>query len=94
MSTRRLLRLRFRAILVLLAVLALFAGILLGSDDSPAPAMRTVTVAPGDTLWELAMRHGPPHQDVRAVVDLICRANGLPSTRLTVGQELRVPRRR
>lgn len=66
-------------------------GMLVAGDHSGPPAMQTIAVAPGDTLWELAVRHGSPDEDVRKTVDLIFRANHLTSTRLVVGQRLLVP---
>jgi LysM repeat protein len=85
---------RLVTLLMLLVAVALGAGALLGKDHSPPPPMQTVTVAQGDTVWEIAARYGPPHTDVRITVDAICEANGLRSARLVVGQKLLVPRER
>lgn len=56
------------------------------------PAEGWVVVEPGDTLWSLAARHGPPGQDPRDLVEELARLNGLgPSHRLKPGQALRLP---
>lgn len=46
-------------------------------------AAPTITVDPGDSLWEIARRYGTS-------VDALVAANGLSSTNLQVGQELRI----
>jgi murein DD-endopeptidase MepM/ murein hydrolase activator NlpD len=46
---------------------------------------KVVTVAPGDTLYSLAIRHG-------VTVDMIVRANGLSSRYVKPGQDLLIPR--
>lgn len=47
-------------------------------------AASTVTVAPGDTLWSLAQRHGVSVQDLQL-------QNGLPDANLEVGMVLTIP---
>ena len=46
-------------------------------------AAPTITVDPGDSLWEIARRYGTS-------VDALVAANGLSTTSLQVGQELRI----
>lgn len=50
------------------------------------------SVAPGDTLWDLARRYFPPGADLRAYVDRLVRANGLAGRPLQAGMRLRFPR--
>ena len=55
-------------------------------------AQRWVGVQPGDTLWSVAARYGPPGEDVRDLVEELSRLNDLgPSRRLEPGQALRLP---
>ena len=75
----------------------LVAAFTLGRETSYAdaaaaerPAYRTVTVAPGQTMWEVA-RQAAPEQDPRVIVQRIIDLNGLSGASLTAGQELAVP---
>lgn len=65
----------FAAVLAL--VLALGAGILGADADGPADLGQTVTVLPGQTLWDVAAAHTPAGADVRATLDRIRGLNGL-----------------
>jgi len=97
-STVRLTR-RGRVVIVFatLALLVL-AGFTLGRASSQAagPAahrpLPTVTVAPGETLWQIAARVDPSG-DRRALVDQIEALNHLHDGRVVAGQQLRLPRR-
>jgi LysM repeat protein len=55
-------------------------------------AAETVTVAPGDTLWEIA-RARYPDADTRQKVFEIEQLNGLRGPTIMAGQRLRVPAR-
>ena len=60
-------------------------------EPAAAPsAPHAVTVAPGDTLWSIALRVAP-NADPRAEVAALERRNGLTSVDLVPGQVLRVP---
>jgi LysM repeat protein len=50
-----------------------------------APAQRTHTVGPGDTLWGIARRYGVPAEQVRT-------ANKMTDDRVRLGQTLIIPR--
>ncbi len=88
---------RGRAVLVAGLVLLLLAAFSLGrtgaegaTDAGAAPQVRTVTVAPGETLWGIATRIAPG-QDPRPVVDQLRRLNDLPGADLRAGQQLLLP---
>jgi LysM repeat protein len=67
------------------------AGSPLVGGAAPA-ASETVTVAPGDTLWDLASGRYPD-ADVRQKVYEIEQLNGLSGPAIEAGQHLRMPAR-
>ena len=80
------------AALLTIAVLAVALGpstTATGDAGDPVPT-RTVTVQPGDTLWELATEANP-NGDLRQTVDDIMRLNSLPTAHLPMGSEIAVP---
>jgi predicted Zn-dependent protease len=90
---------RGRAVIVLAMLLALvLAGFTLGRASSQAagPAahrpLPTVTVTPGETLWQIAARIDPT-ADRRALVDQIEALNHLHDSQVLTGQQLKLPRR-
>ena len=61
------------------------------ATDEAGPAPATVTVHPGDTLWDIAGRVNSDG-DVRDVVDDILEMNGIDDAGdLQIGSELAVP---
>ena len=62
------------------------------APGGPPKRAEVGTVAPGDTLWDLARRYSPPGADPRAYVDRLVRANGLAGRPLQAGMRLRFPR--
>lgn len=86
---------RGRAAVVAVAVVAL-TGLWLGARAAASEragareAYRTVTVHPGDTLWEIATRY-TPDADPRVTVHRIIDLNGLPGPAIQVGQRLALP---
>ena len=94
-TTVRLTR-RGRLVVVLTVLLGmLMAGFSLSHAPSSAAAHvvkpRTVTVAPGETLWGLAVRIAP-HDDPRLVTAEIERLNHLATPSVFGGQQLVGPR--
>ena len=88
---------RGRLVLVAGLVLLLLAAFSLGRtaaegsvDAGTAPQVSTMTVAPGETLWQIASRLAPG-QDPRPVVDQLRRLNDLSSAELRAGQQLLLP---
>ncbi|WP_372594441.1 LysM peptidoglycan-binding domain-containing protein [Actinotalea sp.] len=70
---------------------ALGAGNAVAQSPSAPVAVRAVTVASGQTLWELAGSVAEPGQDVREVVARLVALNGLDSATLVTGQRLLLP---
>jgi Tfp pilus assembly protein FimV len=86
-------------VVVLVTLLMLVvAGFTLGRASSQAAGpsahrpLPTITVAPGETLWQIAARVDPG-ADRRALVDQIESLNDLHDGRVIAGQQLRLPRR-
>lgn len=71
----------------------LYAGYSAVFADEPVYKEYTVTVAEGETLWEIAGRHTEAREDVREVIFRIEQANKLNSKHIYPGQVLRVPLR-
>ncbi len=77
------------AFAVLTSVSALHAASQAGTGRT-GPATRFVTVQPGQTLWQIALRVAPS-DDPRDTVDRIRSLNGLGAAAVQVGQQLVVP---
>ncbi|TKG66750.1 LysM peptidoglycan-binding domain-containing protein [Prauserella endophytica] len=71
--------------------LGLFASSVAGGGEATVPSgTAVVSVAPGDTLWDLAERSAPG-SDPAAVVERIQELNGLTGARVDAGTPLVVP---
>ena len=88
---------RGRLVLLLTFVAVMFALLTVFGDQSAATRetgvpveTRTLEVAEGDTLWEIAASVAAPG-DVREMVHQIEELNALPSAALVEGQEIAVP---
>lgn len=83
---------RVVAILASALLLTMMSAVnaLQASAHDTAPATRTVTVAPGQTLWSLALSVAPG-SDPRETVYLIEQLNGMTDSALVDGQRLVVP---
>lgn len=89
---------RGRIVLFLVAVVTiLLLGVTLGdstaatSQSGQAGATTTITVKPGQTLWQIAATANPSG-DIRDTVDDIMKLNSLPSASgLQMGRELAIP---
>jgi Tfp pilus assembly protein FimV len=89
------LRLTRRGVHVLVAAVAVLAGLLVVLAWASAPATAPASAAPpnvavpsGDTLWSIAARIAPD-RDPRAEISDLQRINHLASTDLVAGQLLR-----
>ena len=90
---------RGRTVLVVLIALLVAGGLALGlmlgagaavASDGSAPALSTVTVRQGDSLWTVAEAIAP-RSDPRDVIASIQQLNGLPSATVVPGQRLAIP---
>ena len=79
----------FLAMIPIVTAMVVFGG-KVAQANSAAPAMTTVVVQPGQSLWEVASSVDPS-QDPRAVILEIQQLNGLESAEVSVGQQLIVP---
>jgi hypothetical protein len=80
-------------LLVLVAAAVLLTGGIpatAGTDHAPAVTAQRVTVAPGETLWQIAERVAPG-TDPRETVAQILELNGLQTSQVQVGTALRLP---
>ncbi|MGH3443140.1 MAG: hypothetical protein ACRDUY_14090 [Nitriliruptorales bacterium] len=74
---------RRRSLVALLVALALtltgLATRAFGSpaEEAPTPVAGHVTIAPGETLWEVAVANAPAGTDPRAYLEQLRRLNGL-----------------
>lgn len=75
--------------LVVAAALAMgvYAGGVAGAEPQPA----YYTVAPGDTLWGIAIEHTALWEDPRPKVEAIREANDLSGYEIYPGMSLKVP---
>lgn len=80
--------------LALLAALGIGSVAQHASADAPARSVpvETWTVAPGESLWQIAGAVAAPGQDLRVVVAELIELNGLSEAGLQAGQQVLVPR--
>ena len=77
---------------VVLAISALFMCTQIGWSYQPSQEFVSVTVEPGQTVWQLASVAAGDDTDVRQVMDSILKENGLTGTSdIRPGQVLRLP---
>ena len=76
---------------VLLVGLAAALGVGGADADGPTPIATTVTVEPGQTLWDVAASVTPAGGDVRATVDDIVELNGLDGTDVAAWTVIAIP---
>lgn len=84
--------------LLLLVLVVSVAGVFMVMSNGfsktlvpPVEEYTEVVVLDGDTLWQIARRHGGPDADTRRMVDRIREANDLASAVVRPGQVLKVP---
>jgi nucleoid-associated protein YgaU len=86
-AERRMARAIVAALVVAVALLVLLGTVAYGGAGG---GPERVTVAPGDTLWSIAVTHGHGG-DVRDTVDAIVAANHLDGGLIHPGQVLVIP---
>ncbi|GAB2549493.1 LysM peptidoglycan-binding domain-containing protein [Brachybacterium huguangmaarense] len=86
-----------RSVLLLVVLLAVVAAAMVAAGAPAAlaewadgPGYVSVTVQPGDSLWEYARTYAP-EQDPRDYVLEVQRANHLPTTSITAGTQIDLP---
>jgi hypothetical protein len=89
---------RGRAVLVVVALLvttafSLRGPVALAGSGQPGIPVAAVTIAPGQTLWQVAGSIARPGEDLRDVVDLLMSLNEMSTPALVAGQQLLVPER-
>ena len=70
---------------------ALAAAVYAGGRVGAEPPPTHYTVAPGDTLWGIAIEHTAPWEDPRPKVEAIREANGLSGYEIYPGMSLKLP---
>lgn len=79
--------------IVVTLVLLLAISVSADADDSPTVVAGSVTyvVQGGDTLWDIAVVHTAPGDDVRDLIHDIREINDLDTSMIIVGQVLEIP---
>ena len=98
-ASRRRPRTKYLVRRATIGALVVIVGAALMHDGPPGTARRPArpdaaagSVAPGDTLWDVARRHSPPGADLRAYVDRLAEINGLAGRPLQAGTRLELPK--
>ncbi len=76
------------ALLAAIVAVALYAG----TRAEAGQPHGSYTVAPGDTLWSVAIKHYPPSEDLRVAVEAVRKVNGIEDYRIRPGERLEIPR--
>lgn len=84
---------RRRRLGALFVGVALAVGVYAGGVAGAEPQPVRYTVAPGDTLWGIALEHTAVWEDPRPKVEAIREANDLSGYEIYPGMSLKVPSR-
>jgi LysM repeat protein len=92
-SVQRPLRVAVLLTLVVVAIVLLLASAVGASPsaDAAGGSFVSYTVVAGDTLWDIAVDHIDPGDDVRRMIFDIKAANDLSDSIIRPGQELLIP---
>jgi hypothetical protein len=82
---------RRRRLGALVVAAALAMGVYAGGVAGAEPPTAYYTVAPGDTLWGIAIEHTALWEDPRPKVEAIREANDLSGYEIYPGMSLKVP---
>ena len=66
---------------------ALYTGAWADAEQPP----NSYSVAPGDTLWSIAIEHYPPSEDPRLAIEAIRQVNEMEDHQIHPGQLLELP---
>ncbi len=90
---RKLKRQRRRFFSILMVVFVLFAHSAFSKQESSDDKVEviTITVQPGDTLWEIALEYKSPGEDTRDFMYEIAATNGVKDCNILSGQTLYIP---
>jgi len=75
---------------IVVLILIIYSNIYTYADETKAN-YKTIIVKEGDTLWGIAQRFNNKNEDVRKVVYIIKKFNGLNDAVIYPGQELKIP---
>ena len=88
-------RVRFTAFMAaFVLVFVISVSSLLGYNDATGmdiPEYTVIRVQAGDTLWGLAGQYGPENADIRQLVYVISRINGVTASTLRPGMDISIP---
>ena len=82
---------RRRRLGALFVAVALAVAVYAGGVAGAGPQSVRYTVAPGDTLWQIALEHTAVWEDPRPKVEAIREANDLSGYEIYPGMSLKVP---
>ncbi|GGJ56776.1 LysM repeat protein [Anoxybacillus voinovskiensis] len=70
----------------------LLAGFVYASDPVEKEKYVEITVAPGDTLWDLANKYDTSHHlSTNEFIDWVMDVNHLPNEKIVAGEKLVIP---
>jgi LysM repeat protein len=81
---------RFFSFLFLVIVTIMLAGSVAAAAENGKREYRTVTVMPGDTLWDIAQEN-TDNTDIRKYIYEIKKVNQLENATIYAGQKLYLP---
>ncbi len=76
---------------IVMLILIIYSNIYTYADETTKVNYKTIIVKEGDTLWDIAKCFNNKNKDVRKVVYIIKKFNGLNNAVIYPGQELKIP---
>lgn len=81
------------AAVAVLAALVIAVPVMASGEEPPRPSGEHVVVGPGETLWDVAVRHTPKGEDPRVLLTEIQAINGLESGSVQAWEVILLPAR-
>lgn len=81
---------RFIAFILVMAIVPVITTFAFSVYGYKEAACETIIVKQGDTLWDIAKKHGK-NSDIRKSIYDIIKLNNLPSSEIYYGTELYIP---